>query len=116
MILGLGGPRALIPHICDTPVMDLDGDTVPERFIPLSDSSGTGGCTYAVSFSRSPGVARGTIEGCWFQRGTARHHGVWDLVTVWRLGARDAATTLYRFDGKVFRPRWTRGAAERQGK
>ncbi len=96
--------RVTVPHICEQPALDLDGDGAVEGFDAAPDSCGTGGCRYTVSRATMPGALLGTIDGCWFTRGERRHHGLFDVVAVWRLGV-DSDTTVYRFDGHEYRPR-----------
>ena len=96
--------RVAAPHICDQPALDLDGDGALDVFETTPDSCGTGGCRYTVSRATAPGALLGTIDGCWFEGGTVRHHGLLDVVAVWRLGV-DSDTTVYRFDGRQYRPR-----------
>ncbi|MCC6994723.1 MAG: hypothetical protein IT370_08950 [Deltaproteobacteria bacterium] len=100
----LPGARATPPHICDQPGLDLDDDGALDGFETTPDSCGTGGCRYTVSRAAAPGALLGTIDGCWFSRGAVRHHGLFDVVAVWRLGV-DTETTVYRFDGHQYRPR-----------
>lgn len=92
------------PYICDAPALDLDGDGALDVFDATPDSCGTGGCRFTVSRAAAPGALLGSIDGCWFTRGERRHHGLFDVVAVWRLGV-DSDTTVYRFDGHQYRPR-----------
>ena len=78
-----------------------------DHFDPVDtvrDSCGTGGCVYLITV-RPDGARRPIkleIDGCRFQRGTRRAHGIYDLVSWWRLGT-DEEESRYRFDGKRFR-------------
>jgi len=96
--------RASVPHICEEPALDLDDDGALDGFDTTPERCGTGGCRYTVSRATARGVELGSIDGCWFERGTVRHHGLFDVVAVWRLGV-DTDTTLYQFDGHQYRPR-----------
>ena len=93
-------PLAIVPHICDGFGLDLDGDGKPEPTNVVPDTRGTGGAVFEV-FVGDRKV--GEIPGCWFRRGDKRHHGLYDIVATWRLGARDYPQTHYRFDGRRYR-------------
>jgi hypothetical protein len=89
-----------VHHICERPSLDLDGNGRVDRFDEVRDSRGTGGASYEVSVG---GRKVGEIEGCWFQLGKRRAHGLYDIETTWRGGARIVHNIRYRFDGHRYR-------------
>jgi hypothetical protein len=102
-ILDVAPPPIVAPaHICDYPGFDLDGDGVSEDFQEVRDSRGTGGAVYDVYLGNRK---IGQVAGCWWRLGDKSHHGLRDLVGIWRLGCCERQPTYYVFDGRSYRAR-----------
>jgi len=99
-------PRPLVAPSTHGPCtpLDFDGDGVTDRYEPVPDSCGTGGCTYDLYLVRATGDRHvGQIDGrCTFEL-APRAHGLADVLARWRLGATDTVVTRYRFDGRRYR-------------